>query len=38
MKSKNLEVNEHKFIHSLKTLKPHGLNVVDPFGIPLFKF
>ena len=32
---KNLEVNEHKFIHKLNTLKPHGLNAVDPFGIPL---
>ncbi len=31
----NLEVNEHKYIHSLKTLRPHGINAVDPFGIPL---
>jgi hypothetical protein len=31
----NLEVNEHKFIQRLKTLKPFGLNSVDPFGIPL---
>ena len=30
---KNLEVQEHKFIHLLKTLKPHGINAVDPFGI-----
>ena len=30
-----LEVNEHKFIQRLKTLKPFGINSVDPFGIPL---
>ena len=35
---KSLEVNEHKFIHALKTIKPHGLNAVDPFGIPILKF
>ena len=35
---KALEVREHSFIQSLKTLKPHGLNAVDPFGIPLLKF
>ena len=35
---KTLEVNEHKFIHSLKTIKPHGLNAVDPFGIPILEF
>ena len=23
---KSLELNEHRFIHSLKTLKPHGIN------------
>jgi hypothetical protein len=34
---KSLEVNEHRFIHSLKTLQPHGLNAVDPFGIPLLR-
>ena len=32
---RKLEYNEHKFIQSLKTLRPHGLNGVDPFGIPL---
>ena len=31
----NLEVNEHKFIQKLRTLKPHGINSCDPFGIPL---
>ena len=31
---KMLEVQEHKFIQSLKTLKPYGINAVDPFGIP----
>ena len=35
---KMLELREHSYIHSLKTLKPHGLNAVDPFGIPLLKF
>ena len=34
----NLEIMEHRFIHSVRTLKPHGLNAVDPFGIPLLKF
>ena len=32
---KTLELNEHRFIQSLKTIKPHGINAVDPFGIPL---
>ena len=35
---KMLKLREHSYIHSLKTLKPHGLNAVDPFGIPLLKF
>ena len=30
-----LEVQEHKFIQSLRSIRPHGLNSVDPFGIPL---
>ena len=30
-----LEINEHKFIHKLKTLKPFGINSSDPFGIPI---
>ena len=34
---KSLELNEHRFIHSLKTLKPHGINAIDPFGIPLLE-
>ena len=33
-----LEVNEHKFIQSLKSLRPNGINAVDPFGIPILKF
>ena len=33
---KSLEVNEHKFIHALKTLQPHGLNAADPFGLPIW--
>ena len=32
---KSLELNEHRFIQSLKTIKPKGINSVDPFGIPL---
>lgn len=31
----NLEVTEHKFIQRLKTVKPFGINSVDPLGIPL---
>ena len=33
-----LEVQEHKFIQSLRSIRPHGLNSVDPFGIPLLRF
>ena len=32
---KSLEVDEHRFIQKLRTLRPFGLNAVDPFGIPL---
>ena len=32
---RTLDVNEHKFIQNLKTVKPFGINSVDPFGIPL---
>ena len=31
----SLELNEHKYIHKLKTIKPFGINSDDPFGIPL---
>ena len=32
---KTLEVREHKFIQLLKTLRPLGINTVNPFGLPL---
>ena len=32
---KVLEVKEHRYIHKLKTLAPGGLNLSNPFGIPL---
>ena len=32
---RTLDVNEHKWIQRLKTIKPFGINSVDPFGIPL---
>lgn len=31
----NIEVLEHKYIHSLRTLQPHGINTMNPFAIPL---
>ena len=34
---KTLELSEHRFIQSLKTIMPHGLNAMDPFGIPRLK-
>ena len=30
-----LDVKEHRYIHSLKSLRPSGLNCVNPFKIPL---
>ena len=33
---RDLEYQEHKFIHCLNTLKPNGLNVSNPFAIPIF--
>ena len=35
---KMLELQEHRYIHSLKSLKPHGINSMNPFAIPLLKF
>ena len=31
----NIDLNEHLWIHRLKSIKPLGLNSHDPFGIPL---
>ena len=31
---RTLDINEHKWIQRLKTIKPFGINSVDPFGIP----
>ena len=33
---KLLEVKENKYIHLLKTLRPLGLNTVNPFGLKMF--
>ena len=32
---KALDVKEHKFIHNLNSLSPFGLNLNNPFSIPL---
>ena len=34
---RNLEVKEHKYIHILNTLKPNGINTMNPFGIRILK-
>jgi len=31
-----LEVKENKYIHLLRSLRPHGLNTINPFGLTLF--
>ena len=31
----SLDVKEHRFIHTLKSLRPSGMNSVNPFRIPL---
>ena len=33
---RDLEYQENKFIHFLNTLKPNGLNVANPFALPIF--
>jgi hypothetical protein len=33
-----LEIKEHKFIHILNTLRPNGMNIQNPFGIPPFLY
>ena len=33
---RDLEYQEHKFIHFLDTLKPNGINVSNPFSTPIF--
>ena len=32
---RTLEVDEHRYIQKLRTIRPLGLNAMDPFGIPL---
>jgi len=34
---KTLDIDEHKYIQKLRTIRPYGLNAVDPFGIPLLE-
>ena len=33
-----LEINEHRSIHKLKTLRPFGINTQNPFSIPLLNY
>ena len=33
--SGRLELKKNKYIHLLKSLRPHGLNTVNPFGLRL---
>ena len=33
--TRNIDIKEHKFIHILNTLRPNGINTLNPFGIPL---
>lgn len=33
---KNIEKREHYFIHKLNTLRPNGINGMNPFSIPIF--
>ena len=32
---KNLDVKEHTYIHKLVSLEPQGINLSNPFSIPL---
>ena len=33
---RELEIKEFKYIHTLKSLRPHGMNTLNPFGLKLF--
>ena len=33
---RTLDEKENKYIHILNTLRPHGLNTMNPFGIKFF--
>ena len=35
---RTLEVNEHRFIHKAKTIRPFGINSQNPFSIPLLNY
>ena len=32
---RNLDVKEHLWVQKLRSIYPHGLNLVSPFGLPL---